>query len=143
MRAAASHPQSVLFVCERNAVRSRLAEAVARFHFGKRVYIASAGIRPGEADPFVAAVLAEAGIPAPTSEAQAFDDLHDVAFDLIVTLSPEAHHRALELTRTQAVTVEYWPTFDPTAQEGNRAQRLAAYRDVLAALAAHVTERLG
>lgn len=135
--------QSVLFVCERNATRSRLAEAVARRYFGARVYVASAGVRPGPPDPFVAAVLDEAGIAAAETPAASLDELDDVAFDLIVTLSPLAHHRALELTRTHAVEVEYWPTFDPTAIEGTRDQRLDAYRGVLTALTARILERLG
>jgi hypothetical protein len=58
-----------------------------------------------------------------------------------VTLSPEAHHRALELTRTSAVDVEYWPTEDPSAVEGNRAQRLDAYRQVREQLLARIRER--
>jgi protein-tyrosine-phosphatase len=143
MSAPGRRPQSVLFVCERNATRSVLAEAVARFHFGASTYVASAGIRPGEADPFAAATLQAAGIPACPAVPQAFDDLDDFGFDLIVTLSPEAHHRALELTRTQAVAVEYWPTFDPTSVEGSRTQRLEAYRGVLEALTARILERLG
>ena len=57
------------------------------------------------------------------------EDLEGLNFDLIVTLSPEAHHKALELTRTLAADVEYWPTADPTAIEGSREQRLDAYRD--------------
>jgi protein-tyrosine-phosphatase len=142
MTAPPRRPQSVLFLCERNATRSRLAEAVARHHFGARLYIASAGVRPGPPDPFVAAVLDEAGIAPSATTATPFDDLDDVAFDLIVTLSPLAHHRAMELTRTHAVEVEYWPTFDPTAVEGSREQRLDAYRGVLAALTAHILERL-
>jgi protein-tyrosine-phosphatase len=142
MSASGPRPQSVLFVCERNATRSKLAEAVARQHFGTAIYIDSAGVRPGEADPFVAATLAEAGIPAYDGPAQALDELDDLAFDLIVTLSPVAHHRALELTRGLAVAVEYWPTFDPTAVEGSRTQRLEAYRGVLVALTGRIRERL-
>jgi protein-tyrosine-phosphatase len=69
------------------------------------------------------------------------DDLEGLNFDLIVTLSPEAHHKALELTRTLAVDVEYWPTADPTAIEGSREQRLNAYREVRDQLLARVRER--
>ncbi|MGO9805839.1 MAG: low molecular weight phosphatase family protein, partial [Rhodomicrobium sp.] len=54
----------------------------------------------------------------------------DTSFDLIVTLAPEAHHKALELTRTMAADVEYWPTLDPSAAAGNREQIMASYRAV-------------
>jgi hypothetical protein len=48
----------------------------------------------------------------------------------VVSLAPEAHHQALEMTRTQAIEAEYWPTLDPTATMGSRDQILDAYRQV-------------
>jgi protein-tyrosine-phosphatase len=140
---AAARPRSVLFLCERNATRSRLAESIARTLFGATVRIASAGVHPGEGDPFAAAVLVEAGYPAPDDASRAVDRPEDLAYDLVVTLSPLAHHRALELAGTEAIAVEYWPTFDPTSVEGNREQRLLAYRGVRDALKARILARLG
>jgi protein-tyrosine-phosphatase len=75
-----------------------------------------------------------------------FDELEDyegLNVDLIVTLSPEAHHKALELTRSHAIDVEYWPTFDPTGVEGSRDQRLAAYRDLAETLRQRIYKRFG
>jgi protein-tyrosine-phosphatase len=95
--------------------------------------VASAGVRKGELDVFAAAVMDESGIDIKAHRPMTFeelDDLEGLNFDLIVTLSPEAHHKALELTRTLAADVEYWPTADPTAIEGSREQRMNAYRDV-------------
>ena len=71
------------------------------------------------------------------------DELEGLNFDLVVTLSPPAHHKALELTRTVAAEVEYWPTVDPTVVEGNREQRLEAYRQVRDQLMARIRERFG
>ncbi|MBI3703147.1 MAG: low molecular weight phosphatase family protein, partial [Rhizobiales bacterium] len=71
------------------------------------------------------------------------DELEGLNFDLIVTLSPPAHHKALELTRTSAAKVEYWPTADPSAAEGSREHRLEAYRAVRDQLKAHIQERFG
>ena len=130
---AGRRTQSVLFVCAHNAIRSPMAEALARHYFGKSVYVQSAGVRTGETDPFVVAVLDEIGIDASRHRPRTLTDLEEwegLNFDLIVTLSPEAHHKALELTRTLAAEVEYWPTPDPTAVDGNRVQRLQAYREV-------------
>jgi protein-tyrosine-phosphatase len=90
-------------------------------------------VRKGELDPFAVAAMEEHGIDISAHRPMTFEELEDwegLNFDLIVTLSPEAHHRALELTRTAAVEVEYWPTNDPTAIEGSRQQRLDAYRGV-------------
>ncbi|HVV94887.1 MAG TPA: hypothetical protein VHD15_15860 [Hyphomicrobiales bacterium] len=142
MSATVARPRSVLFLCERNATRSRLAESIARTLYGATVRIASAGVHPGEADPFAAAVLVEAGYPAPDDTARGVERPEDLAFDLVVTLSPLAHHRALQLAGAGAA-VEYWPTVDPTVVEGNRDQRLFAYRTVRDTLKARIVERLG
>lgn len=136
-------PHSVLFVCGMNAVRSPTAEHLARSMLPPSVFVASAGVHVGDADPFVTAILAEEGIDVGERRPRTVDDLEDDYFDLIVTLSPEAHHAALELTRTLAVDVEYWPTPDPTATQGTREQVLVAYRDMRDRLKAQIKERFG
>ena len=143
MKAEASLPRSVLFLCGMNAVRSPVAERLARKLLPASVFVDSAGIHVGDPDPFVDAVLAEEGLFVADRTPKAFDNLEDDYFDLIVTLSPEAHHVALELTRTLAVEVEYWPTVDPTATQGSRAQKIAAYRDMRDRLKARIEERFG
>lgn len=137
--------QAVLFACGLNAVRSPMAEAIARHYFGKSVYVQSAGVRKGEIDPFAAAVLEEIGMDAGKHKSrtlQELDEWEGLNFDLIVTLAPEAHHAALELTRTLATEVEYWPTPDPTAVQGSREQVLDAYRAVRDGLARRIMKRL-
>ena len=139
--------QSVLFMCNFNAVRSLAAEAIARHYFGKSIYVQSAGVRSGEpADPFMVAALDEIGIDATRHKPRTLAQLEEwegLNFDLIVTRAPEAHHAALELTRTNAVEVEYWPTPDPTnIQDGTREQRLDAYRDVRDGLVYRIKMRL-
>lgn len=128
--AVRNRPRAVLFACTRNAVRSPMAEALGRHLFGKEVYFASAGIKRAESDGFALAVMDEIGIDMSKHRPQTFEDLEDSYFDLIITLSPEAHHKALEFTRTHSTEVIYWPTLDPTAVEGSRERILDAYRDV-------------
>ncbi len=123
-------PQSVLFACSQNAVRSPMAEALARQLFGREIYFASAGVRAGELDGFAIAAMDELGIDMCKHKPHTFEDLEDASFDLIISLSPEAHHRALEFTRSLAVEVIYWPTIDPTAVQGTRETMLDAYRSV-------------
>jgi protein-tyrosine-phosphatase len=123
-------PGAVLFACSRNAVRSPMAAAILRHLAGARIYVESAGVRAGDTDPFATAVMEELGIDMSKHKPMSLAELHDTSFDLIVTLAPEAHHQALELTRAQAVEVEYWPTQDPTMTSGNREQILDAYRAV-------------
>lgn len=107
-----------------------MAEALGKHFFGKEVYFASAGLKRGEGDPFAIATMDELGIDMTRHRPHTFEDLEDSSFDLIVTLSPEAHHKALEFTRTLAIDVLYWPTLDPTAVEGSRERVLEAYRNV-------------
>ncbi len=125
-------PGAVLFACTTNAVRSVMAAAILRHLAGQRAYVASAGVRAGTPDPFVTTVMEEIGIDVSQHTPNTLHDLHDTTFDLIVTLSPEAHHQALELTRTMAVDVEYWPTIDATVMVGQEAreQTLMHYRGV-------------
>lgn len=137
--------QSVLFMCAHNAVRSPMAEAMAKHFFGKSVYVQSAGARRGEVDAFALSVLDEIGIDAHKHKPKSIEELEEwegLNFDLIVSLSPEAHHKALDLTRTVAADVEYWPTVDPTAVQGSRDQVLDAYRDVRDGLMRRIKDRL-
>jgi protein-tyrosine-phosphatase len=137
-------PQAVLFACGFNSVRSPMAAAIFRHLFGRMSYTGSAGVRHGELDPFAVSVMEEIGLDIAKHHPMTFEELEDwegLNFDLIITLTPEAHHKALELTRKIAADVEYWPTVDPTAQEGNREQRLDAYRSVRDSLLRRIKAR--
>jgi protein-tyrosine-phosphatase len=123
-------PGAILFVCGWNAIRSPMAEVIAKRLLPSDIYVQSAGVRAGERDPFVDAVLEEVGLGFAKHQPRTMDDLEDDFFDLIITLTPEAHHAALELTRSSAVKVIYWPTMDPTVATGTRDQILSAYREV-------------
>lgn len=134
-------PDSVLFSCTHNSVRSAMAEGLLKHLLGHRIYVDSAGVREGEINPFVIEVMDEMGIDLSKHRAKTFDQLQDSSFDLIVTLSPEAQHRAVEMTRTMACDVEFWPTIDPTATEGSREVQLQAYRSVRDTLLDRLKER--
>jgi protein-tyrosine-phosphatase len=140
----ANRPLAVLFACGLNSLRSPMAAALFAQMFGRAIYVGSAGVRKGELDPFAIAVMDEIGLDISRHKPITFEELDEwegLNFDLIVTLAPEAHHRALEITRTSGIDVEYWPTADPSAVEGSRAQRLDAYRDVRDQLEKRIRER--
>src|SRR5579872_5253681 len=139
-----SRPQAVLFACGLNAVRSPMAAALFRHMLGRTAYVASAGVRRGELDPFAVAAMEEIGLDIAKHRPMTFEELEDwegLNFDLIITLSPEAHHKALDLTRTLAADVEYWPTHDPSTADGNREQKLEAYREVCDQLLLRIRRR--
>lgn len=136
----------MLFACGWNTVRSPMAAAIMRQMFGRSIYVESVGVRRGEPDPFTSVALEEIGLDLGRHRARTFEELEDAEglnFDLIVTLAPEAHHKALELTRVIAADVEYWPTPDPTAESGNREQQLDGYRAVRDGLAERIRARFG
>lgn len=144
MAEVGSRPRAVLFVCALNSVRSPMAEGLLRQMDASGLVVASAGVRKDTIDPFAVAAMSEIGIDIAEHEPITIEDLEDLEgldFDLIVTLSPEAHHTALALTHRIKAAVEYWPTADPTATEGHREQRLDAYRAVRDQLAARIKER--
>lgn len=136
-----SRPGAVLFVCRQNAVRSPMAAAIARHLFGNSIYVRSAGVRPDEKDPFAAAVMEEVGLDISQHRPIALDELEDTNFDLVVTLAPEAHHQVLDMARTEALEVEYWPIIDPTATMGSRSQIMDAYRGVRRELETRIRRR--
>ena len=134
-------PNAVLFACSLNSVRSPMAEGLLKHLLGHRVYVDSVGVRVAEINPFAVSVMEEIGIDLSKHRPKAFDGLEDTSYDLIITLSPEAQHQAVELTRTMACEVEYWPTFDPTIVEGSRETCLTASREVREGLQRHIEDR--
>ena len=136
-------PASVLFACSHNAIRSPMAEALAKRLYGNTAFLDSVGVHAEELDSFATAVLDELGVDLHTHRGKSFDDVDPTSFDLIVTLSPEAHHSALEFTRSAATDVEYWPIPDPSAVEGSREARLDAYRRTRDMILARLKARFG
>jgi protein-tyrosine-phosphatase len=134
-------PSAVLFICTQNAIRSPMAAAIMHQQAGHRIYVASAGILAGDPDPFVGMVMDEIGLDVTRHRPHAIEDLSDSAFDLAVTLSPEADARAREMAKTMAIDVEFWPTPDPSATHGSREQILDAYRAVRDDLRKRIAER--
>ena len=139
-----SLPGAVLFACNLNRVRSPMAAGLMRRLFGARVYVDSCGLRPAadpSPDPFAIAAMDEIGVDIARHQAKSFDDLEDASFDVVISLTPEAHHRAIEFGRRRAVDLLYWPTLDPTLVTGARASVTEAYREVRNALDARILER--
>ncbi len=140
----AVRPGAVLFACNLNRVRSPMAEGLVKLLYGLGIYADSCGLKPtGDFDPFAVQVMRELGVDLSRHHAKSFDDLDPSAFDLVVSLTPEAHHRAVAMTRNAAVDTIHWPTFDPTLARGSREAVLDAYRGVRDSLMARIVERFG
>ena len=134
-------PSAVLFACTMNSVRSAMAEGILKHLHGHQIYVDSAGARSGEIDGFAIEVMDEIGIDLSAHKSKTFNDLEDSSFDIIISLSPEAQHKAVEMTRVMACDLEFWNTFDPTMIEGSRETRLEAYRSVRDQLMARIKEK--
>ena len=144
-----SAPQSVLFCCNHNAVRSPMAEGIMKKYYGARIYVQSAGVRSEmEIDGFAVAVCAELDVALERHRTRSFAEMEQWgdrigAYDLIVALSPAAMVAAQEYTRWHAIEVEYWPIFDPTGLGETRAEKLAAYRQTRDQIERHIRDRFG
>jgi protein-tyrosine-phosphatase len=143
-------PDAVLFCCNFNQVRSPMAEALLKHIMGNRIFVDSCGLKRArfdpdeddmEVDPLAAEVIKELGVDLTRHRCKTFADLEDDSFDLVISLTPEAQHRAVELARGRSADIEYWPTHDPTLTEGSREHRLESYRQVRDGLAARIRAR--
>jgi protein-tyrosine phosphatase len=134
-------PTSVLFACTYNSIRSPIAEALLRTFHGMTMRVRSVGVWRGELDPFAIAVMDEIGIDLTSHRPATFDELDGQRFDLIVSLSPEAQHHAVEMARGAAPEIVFWNTFDPAMVEGNRETRIEAYRGVRDQIKRRILER--
>ena len=114
-----------------------------RHFYGHRVHVESCGVKAGEDDMFVHAVLDELGIDMADFSPKSFEDLEDTNFDLVISMSPRAHHKAMEMTRTMAIEVEYWPTLDPSLTMGSREQILDSYRAVRDSITTRLKDKFG
>jgi len=124
-------PSAVLFACTMNSIRSPMAEGILKFLHGSRIYVDSVGVRDADIDGFAITVMDEIGIDISRHNAKTFADLDDDYFDLVIPLSPEAQHKAVEMTRVMAVDIEFWNTFDPSVIDtDNRDLKLETYRKV-------------
>ena len=144
-----SLPQSILFCCDHNAVRSPMAEGIMKKLYGTGTYVQSVGvINDLEIDGFSIAVCEEIGVELSRHRSSSFDEMErwgdDLSsFDLIVALSPASQRRALELTRLFHLTVEYWPILDPTGIGENREMKLLSYRQTRDQIVSKLREKWG
>lgn len=136
-------PHSVLFCCTSNAIRSPMAEAITKRFYGRQIFVDSAGISRGMLHPLAVEVMDEIGADLSKHRPKTFDDLEDTSFDLVISLTPQAQHRAMELTRYMACEVEFWNTFDPSLVEGSRETQLEAFRAVRNELQRRILARFG
>lgn len=139
----AESPRSVLFCCTSNAIRSPMAEAITKRFYGQQIFVDSAGVVRGMLHPLAIEALDEIGIDLSRHRPKVFGDLEDQSFDLVISLSPQAQHKAMDLTRYMACEVEFWNTFDPTLVEGSRETQLDAFRTVRDELQRKILARFG
>jgi len=142
-------PQSVLFCCDHNAVRSPMAEGLMKKYYGTACYVQSAGVKGEmEIDGFSVAVCRELGVELERHRVRSFDEMQEwgddlSGFDLIVALSPASQRRALDLTRLYHLDVEYWPILDPTGLGHTREAQLQSYRQARDQILGRIRARFG
>jgi len=136
-------PGAVLFACGQNCIRSTMSEGLMKHFYGHLVHVQSCGVKSGDNDMFVQAVMEEMGIDLSGFRSRSFEELEDTNFDLVISLSPRAHHKAMEMTRTMAIETEYWPTLDPSLVSGSREQIMDSYRTTRDGIVKRLKDRFG
>jgi arsenate reductase len=142
-------PQSVLFCCDHNAVRSPMAEGIMKKFYGTDTYVQSVGVKNDlEIDGFSIAVCAEIGVELSRHRSRSFDEMEQwgddlSSFDLVIALSPASQRRALELTRFFHLDVEYWPILDPTGLGENRETKMVQFRAARDQIVERLINRFG
>ena len=142
-------PQSILFCCDHNAVRSPMAEGIMKKLYGTGSYVQSVGVvNDLEIDGFSVAVCEEIEVQLSRHRSRSFDEMKQwgddlSSFDLVVALSPASQRRALELTRLFHLTVEYWPILDPTRIGETREMKLVSYRQTRDQIVNKLKEKWG
>ncbi|HEV8033606.1 low molecular weight phosphatase family protein [Yoonia sp.] len=142
-------PQSVLFCCDHNSVRSPMAEGIMKKLYGKQCYVQSVGVKNDlEIDGFAVTVCAELGVELSRHRSRSFDEMEDwgddlSSFDLVLALSPASQRRALDLTQFYHLDVEYWPILDPTGLGESREARLDSYRKTRDQIMSKLLSRFG
>ena len=146
---ASELPQSVLFCCDHNAIRSPMAEGIMKNLYGLDVYVQSAGVKNDlEIDGFAIAVCQEIGVELMRHRTRSFDEMEQwgddlSSFDLVVSLSPASQRRALDLTRLFHLDVEYWHILDPSGLGETREAKLASYRQSRDQILGNIRKRFG
>ena len=142
-------PQSVLFCCDHNAVRSPMAEGLMKKFYGTGTYVQSVGVKNDmEIDGFSIAVCSELDVQLDRHRSRSFDEMEEWgddlgSFDLIIALSPASQRRALELTRFYHLDVEYWPILDPTGLGESREAKLTQFRAARDQIVGRLIDRFG
>ena len=142
-------PQSVLFCCDHNAVRSPMAEGIMKQFYGTDTYVQSVGVKNDlEIDGFTIAVCQELNVELSRHRSRSFDEMEEwgedlSSFDLVLALSPASQRRALELTRFYHIDVEYWPILDPTGLGETREAKLSSYRQARDQIIERLQQRWG
>ncbi len=142
-------PQSVLFCCDHNAVRSPMAEGMMKKFYGTSIYVQSAGVKNDlDIDGFSIAVCGEIDVELTRHRTRSFEEMQEwgddlSGFDLIVALSPASQRQALELTRYYHLDVEYWPILDPTGLGEGREEKMNSYRQAREQIKSRILQRFG
>ena len=142
-------PQSILFCCDHNAVRSPMAEGIMKKLYGTGTYVQSAGVKNDlEIDGFCISVCKEIDVELSRHRSRSFDEMvqwgDDISsYDLVIALSPASQRRALELTRFYHLDVDYWPIMDPTGLGESRQAKVESYRQTRDQILERIIARSG
>ena len=118
----------ILFLCTGNSCRSQMAEAYAKYFFGDKFEIYSAGIEKHGLNPLMLKVLEEDGIDTSFLYSKTVDELGEKNFDYVITLCGHANETCpMYLKKTNLIHKGFE---DPAKATGTEEEILSKFREV-------------
>ncbi len=123
--------KSVLFVCIHNSARSQMAEAWLNHLCGASFIAESAGLEPGNLNPFVVKAMSEIGIDISHHKTKSVDDLlkSGKSFAYVVTVCDTEAAERCPIFPGKSTRI-HWSFPDPSDVRGRDDEKLAKAREV-------------
>ncbi len=107
-------PQSILFVCQLNSVRSPMAEGLMRKAFPHIGDIRSCGLHLGDVNDFMVTVMRETGVDMSEHKPVMLADFQTTKFDHVIAFTKDAYAAVQSVFGEVPDTViDFWPVVDP------------------------------
>ena len=127
-------PQSVLFCCNYNSVRSPMAEGILKKLIGKKIFVQSVGVFDSlEIDGFTVRVCDEIDIKLNKHRVRSLSEMEQQggfigSFDLVIPFTQESMKEVQKYSTFSSVNIEKWGVEEPLKDENDINQTLGSYR---------------
>jgi arsenate reductase len=135
--------EKVLFVCIHNSARSQMAEAYLNHFAGEKYSAESAGLEPGNLNPFVVKVMQEDGIDISGNDTNSVYEFFKEGrfFNYVVAVCDKEASEKCPVFPSVKETM-HWGFRDPSSVDGTDEEKLAFAREVRDEIKARIQQFL-